>query len=139
MTEILLIRRKTLSNQSIKPKDALCIVWLKLAQWFWRRRFLKIVNVFSLFRNYFPLEKRRAIHLKNLNSLHLRMIYAKFGWNWPSGSREEDFLNLSMYFCNFVILSPWKKAELFIWINLSPLNPRMICGKFNLVEIGPVL
>ena len=38
-------------------KDVLCQVWLKLAQWFWRRRFLNFVNVFSLFRNYLPLEK----------------------------------------------------------------------------------
>ena len=26
--------------------DALCLVWLKLAQWFWRRSFLKVVNLF---------------------------------------------------------------------------------------------
>ena len=25
----------------------------------------------------------------NLNPLHPRMLCAKFGWNWPSGSREE--------------------------------------------------
>ena len=24
------------------PKDAMCQVWLKLAEWFWRRRFLKV-------------------------------------------------------------------------------------------------
>ena len=27
--------------ESPSPKDALCEVWLKLAQWFWRRRFFK--------------------------------------------------------------------------------------------------
>ena len=26
----------------------------------------------------------------NLNPLHPRMFCAKFGWNWPSGSGEED-------------------------------------------------
>jgi hypothetical protein len=26
--------------ESLLPKDDLCQVWLKLAQWFWRRRFL---------------------------------------------------------------------------------------------------
>ena len=31
-------------------KDALCQVWLQLAKWFWRERFLDFVNVFSLFR-----------------------------------------------------------------------------------------
>ena len=39
-------------------KDALCQVWLKMAMWFWRARFLNFVNVhvFSIFR-YFPSEK----------------------------------------------------------------------------------
>ena len=32
--------------ESPSPKDAFCQVWLKLAQWFWRRRFLQFVNVF---------------------------------------------------------------------------------------------
>ena len=50
------------------PKDALCKVWSKLAQWFWRRRFLNFVNVFSLFRNYLPLEKGGALHLNKLES-----------------------------------------------------------------------
>ena len=27
----------------------------------------------------------------NLNPLHPRMLFAKFGWNWLSGSGEEDF------------------------------------------------
>ena len=44
------------------PKDALCQVWLKLAQWFWRR-FINFVNVFSLVRNYLDLEKGETLHL----------------------------------------------------------------------------
>ena len=31
---------------SPSPKDALWQVWLKLAQWFWRRRFFNLINVF---------------------------------------------------------------------------------------------
>ena len=53
---------------SHSAKDALCQVWLKLAQWFWSRRFFNFVNVFSLFRNYLPLEKGRALHLNKLES-----------------------------------------------------------------------
>ena len=49
-------------------KDALCQVWLKLAQWFWRRRFFNFVNVFSLFSNYLPLEQVIALHLNKLES-----------------------------------------------------------------------
>ena len=52
--------------ESPSPKDAFCQVWLQLAQWIWRRRFVNFVNVFSPFRNYFPVEKGRALHLKKL-------------------------------------------------------------------------
>ena len=50
------------------PKDALCQVWLKLAQWFWKGRFLNFINVFSPFRYYFPSEKGMALHLYKLES-----------------------------------------------------------------------
>ena len=33
------------------------------------KRTLNFINVFSLFRNYLPLEKDRAFHLKKLESL----------------------------------------------------------------------
>ena len=65
-------------------------VWVKLTQWFWRRLF-KCVNVFFAISQLSPLGKRRTLHLNKLNFLHLKMICAKFGWNWPSGSGEEDF------------------------------------------------
>ena len=48
-------------------KDALCQLWLKFAQWFWRR-FLNFVNVFLLFCNYTPLEKGMALHLNKIES-----------------------------------------------------------------------
>ena len=60
-------------------------------------------------------------------TLHSRMICAKFGWNWPCGSGGEDLKNLSMYFRNVIIISPWKRV---IWINLNSLYPRMLCAKF---------
>mgnify|MGYP003691595853 CR=1 FL=1 len=63
------------TNLKPPPKDALCQVWLKLAKWFWRRRFFNFVNVFSLFFNYLPLEKGRALHLINLNPLHSRIYF----------------------------------------------------------------
>ena len=54
--------------ESPSRKDALCQFWLKLAQWFWSRRFYYFVNVFSLFRNYISLEKDRTLHLKKIES-----------------------------------------------------------------------
>ena len=68
---------------------------------------------------------------RNLNPLHPRMLLAKFGWNWPGGSGEEDFLISSMYFRYFVIISPWKRARPFIWTNLNLFHLRMLCAKFG--------
>jgi hypothetical protein len=72
------------------PKDDLYQVWLKLACWFWRRRFLKMFSVFLLFCYYIP-PWRRDIPLlwTTLNPLHPRMICVKCGTNWSSGSGEE--------------------------------------------------
>ena len=97
-------------------------------------RFFTFVYVFLQFRNYLSLEKNWPFIWINLNPLHPKILCAKFCWNWPSGFGEEDFKNLSMYFCNFVIISPWKRAEPFIW---TPFT----LGWFvpSLVEIGPVV
>ena len=83
--------------------------------------------MFSLFRYYLPLEKEGALHL---NPIHPRMFCAKFGWNWLSGSGEEDCLIASMYVRYFVIISPWKRAQLFILTNSNYLHLRMLCAKF---------
>ena len=60
--------------------------WAKL---FWRRRYLNIFNIILHFLYYLPLEKGGPFIWTNLNPLHPRMLCAKFGWNWPSGSGEK--------------------------------------------------
>ena len=122
--------------ESPSPKNTLCHVWLKLAQWFWRIRSLNFVNVFSLFCNLCRIishwERERPFIWTNLNPQHQRMLNAKFGCNWPSCYGEEDFFKiLSMYLCFFVIISPWKRPRPFIWTNLNSLHARMICAKFG--------
>jgi hypothetical protein len=52
--------------ESPPPKDDLCQVWLKLAQWFWRRRFLNDPNQFLHFCNYLPFEEDLALYLNKL-------------------------------------------------------------------------
>ena len=64
------------------PKISLFQDWLKLAQWFLRIRVLNFVNVFSLFHNFFPLEKGGSFIWINSNSHHPRMLCAMFGWFW---------------------------------------------------------
>ena len=72
---------------SPSPKNACFQVWLKLAQWFWGRRFLKFIIVFSQFRNYLTLEKGGALHLNKLESpspkdalCQVLLFFAKWFW-----------------------------------------------------------
>ena len=65
----------------------------------------------------------------NLNPLHPRMLCAKFGWNWLSGSGEEDFLNFDYVFSLFHNYLPL--AGPFIWTNLNPLQLGIHCAKFG--------
>ena len=85
----------------------------------------------SIYFRYFiiisPLKKAGPFIWINLNPLPPQMIYVKFGWNWPSGSGEEDFLNMSIF---SAIISLWERVGPFIWINLNPLHPRILCANF---------
>jgi hypothetical protein len=53
-------------SESSSPKDNLCQVWLKLAQWFWRRRFLNDLTPFLHFYDYLPFEEDLALYLNKL-------------------------------------------------------------------------
>ena len=63
---------------------------------------------------------------------------AKFGWNWLSGTGEDDFKILSMYFHYFVIISPWKKGRgpsfEQTWILIT-----QECFVLSLIEIGQLV
>ena len=56
--------------------------------------FFSFANVFSLFHNYLPWEKSRALHLDKLESPlsmdALSQVWLKY---WLSGSGEEDSFN----------------------------------------------
>ena len=93
---------------------------------------LNFVYVFSLFRYHLPWKEARALHLNKFEYLiHQRMLWTKFGSNWPSGSVEEDLFKFCMNFCYFVIISPWKRVWYFICTNLNPLHQKMLCAKFG--------
>jgi hypothetical protein len=48
------------------PKDDLRQVWLKLAQWFWRKRFFKDPVLFLHFCNYLLVEENLALYLNKI-------------------------------------------------------------------------
>jgi hypothetical protein len=52
--------------KSPSSKDNLCQVWLKLAQWFWRRRFFNDTTPFLHFCLYLLFEEDLAIYLNKL-------------------------------------------------------------------------
>ena len=120
--------------KSASPEDALCQVWLKLAQWFWRRRFFNFVNVFLLFRNYRPLKKGGALHLNKLNKLEssspkdaLCQVWLKLAQRfWRN--RFLNFVNVFLLFRNYL---PLEKGGPFICTKLNPHHPRMHCAKFG--------
>jgi hypothetical protein len=52
--------------ESPSPKDDPCQFWLKLAQWFLRRRFLNDSTLFLNFCDYLPFEQDLALYLNKL-------------------------------------------------------------------------
>ena len=72
--------------ESHSPKDGLCQDWLKLAQWFLRKRFL----YFHHFVIISPWKRVGHFSWTILNPHHPRMLCAEFVWNWFSCSEEED-------------------------------------------------
>ena len=75
----------------------------------------------------------------NLNSIHPRMLCAKFGWNWPSGSGEEDiFVSWSSMYFRYFVFTPlgkgWGPSFEQTWIPST-----QGCFVSSLVEIGTVV
>ena len=87
--------------------------------------FFKFINVFSLFRNYLPLEKGEVLHFKKLKSPSpkdtLCQVSLKLAqWFW------RRFLNFVNVFCYFVISSTWKRTGFFNFINVFLLFPNYL-------------
>ena len=88
--------------------------------------FFKISSMyFCYFVIISPWKRAGPFIWTNLIPHHPMIDCNMFGWNWPV-FRRRRFLNFSMYFCYFIIIFPWKKAELFISTNLNSLYPRML-------------
>ena len=117
--------------KSPSPKDALCQVWLKLAQWFWRRRFLNFINVFSLFCNYLPLEKGGALHLNKLKSPSHEDALCQVWLKLAQCLWRRRFFNFVTVFSIFRNYLPLEKGGVLHLNNLNPLQLRILCAKFG--------
>ena len=123
---------------SPSPKYALCQVWFKLAKWFWRKRFLNILNRNLLFRDYIPLEKGVALHLNKLESPSpkdaLCQVWFKLAkWFW-----RRRFLNIFNIFYSFRYYLPLEKGVALHLNKLeSPPLKDALCQVW--FEIGPVV
>ena len=72
----------------------------------------------------------------NLNSLHLRMLYAKFGWNEPRGSWEDFKIFLHNFAFSLLFPLGERPGPPFFqtWIRST-----QECFVPSLVKIGPVV
>ena len=82
--------------ESPSPKDVLCQVWLNCISGSGEEDFFNFVNVFSLFRNYLPLEKNGALHLNKVESPSpkdgLCLVWLKLAqWFWRRRWKCEKF------------------------------------------------
>ena len=92
--------------ESPLPKDTLCQVWLKLAKWFLSKRFLTVVNVFSLCGYYLSLKKYIAHKLNKFefpspkNTLcHVWLKLAH--WFWRRFSKVVNIFSICCYYLPF--------------------------------------
>ena len=122
--------------ESSSPEDAFCQVWFKMAQWFWRRRFLKILNVLLLFHNYLPFEKGVVLHLNKLESPSpknaLCQVWMKLEqWIW----RRRFFVVFNVFFTISQLSPLWEGRGPSVEQSWIPFTQ----GYFvpSLVEIGP--
>ena len=102
------------------PNDGLCQVWLKLAQWFWRR-FLNSIIVFLLICNYLPLERGITLHMNKHEIPWPKDILCQVGWNL-------NFVNVVLLFCNNLPL----QMGITLHMNKHEIpSPKDACAKFG--------
>ena len=114
--------------ESPSPQDALCQVWLKLAQGFWRRRFFNSVNVFSQFHNYLLLEKDGALYLNKLESPSPQDAMCQVWLKLAQGFWRRRFfnsVNVFSQFHNYLLLE--KDGALYLNKLESPSPQDAMC------------
>ena len=110
--------------ESPSPKDALCQVLIEIDQVVLDKKSLSFYNVFLLFRNYLPVEKSMVIYLNKLGSPSPKDAWCQVLIEIVLVVLE----NFLIYFCYFVLISPWKKDVDLQLIKLQfPLPKNALC------------
>ena len=105
--------------EPLSLKAALCQVWINCLVVLQKK-----INVFSLFRNYFPWKRAWPFIWKYLNPFTPGGELAKWFWR----RRFLKFVNVFLLFSNFL---PLEKGVAIIWTNLHLLHQGMLCAKFR--------
>jgi hypothetical protein len=95
--------------ESSSPKDDLCQVWLKLAQWFWRR-FLNDPTPFLHFCDYLPFEEYLVIYLNTLEFPLPKDTLYQVSLNLASSFWRTTFLKIFSAFLLFRYYLPLEKG-----------------------------
>ena len=82
--------------ESPSPTDIMCQVWLKLAQWFWRRFFQFRQCIFAIC-SYIPLEMGMAFNLNELESPLPRVKFWHFEPSFVEIGQEVLEKNMKMW------------------------------------------
>jgi hypothetical protein len=125
-------------RESPRPKDDLCQVWFKLAQWFWRRRFLYDPTPILHFCEYLPFEEDLALYLNKLESPSPKDDLYQLWLNLAQWFWRRKFLNIFSVFFILLLLSPLGEGQSPSFEQTWIPSPQ---GWFvpSLVKIGPVV
>ena len=111
-------------SESPSPKDDLGQIWLKLAQWFWRRRFLKIFSEFLHFRYYLPLKMADCHHLYNFESPSPKDVSCQVWWKLAQWFLRRRFVKYFSTLLHFSYYLPLEMADLYHLYNFEFPSPK---------------
>ena len=113
------------------PNDALCYVSFDFVQWFWRRIFSNVDNIFLLLKYYLFLENGMALHLNKFEiSLPKNILWQV--WLKLVQWFQKRFLNVHVFW-SFHCYIPSDRGVSY----LNLLHLRELCVVSSLVEIDP--